>query len=83
MSVTSSNSGVPDISGSVYSKTQVGAWLWIELERDGHRGGGVAGISLAVRWLGLGTFLAMGLGSIPGRGTKIPQAIWPKGGKIQ
>ena len=30
--------------------------------------------SLAVQWLGLHTFTAVGLGSIPGRGTKIPQA---------
>ena len=34
------------------------------------------GNSLAVQWLGLGTFTAMGPGSIPGRGTKIPQAMW-------
>ena len=30
--------------------------------------------SLAVQRLGLGTFTAEGLGSIPGQGTKIPQA---------
>ena len=29
------------------------------------------GNSLAVQWLGLGTFTAEGLGSVPGRGTKI------------
>ena len=29
--------------------------------------------SLAVQWLGLGAFTAEGLGSIPGRGTKILQ----------
>ena len=33
-------------------------------------------ISLAVQWLGLHAFTAKGLGSIPGRGTKIPQAVW-------
>ena len=33
------------------------------------------GNSLAVQWLGLGAFTAMGLGSIPGQGTKIPQAV--------
>ena len=33
-----------------------------------------AGNSLAVQWLGLSAFTAMGLGSISGRGTKIPQA---------
>lgn len=32
VSVTSSSMGVPDVSGSVYSKAQVGAWLWIEVE---------------------------------------------------
>ena len=32
------------------------------------------GNSLAVQWSGLGTFTAEGLGSIPGQGTKIPQA---------
>ena len=33
----------------------------------------INGNSLAVLWLGLGTFTAVGLGLIPGRGTKIPQ----------
>ena len=32
--------------------------------------------SLVVQWLGLGAFTAVGLGSIPGQGTKIPQAKW-------
>ena len=32
------------------------------------------GNSLVVQRLGLSAFTAMGLGSIPGRGTKIPQA---------
>ena len=36
----------------------------------------VSGNSLAVQWLGLCTFTAEGTGSIPGRGTKIPQATW-------
>ena len=35
------------------------------------------GNSLAVQWLGVGTFTAEGPGSIPGQGTKIPQqATW-------
>ena len=34
------------------------------------------GNSLAVQWLGLGTFTAEGPGSIPGWGTKILQAKW-------
>ena len=34
------------------------------------------GASLAVQWLGLGSLTAEGAGSIPGRGTKIPQATW-------
>ena len=32
------------------------------------------GTSLAVQWVGLSTFTAEGPGSIPGWGTKIPQA---------
>ena len=36
------------------------------------------GNSLAVQWLGLCAFTAKGLSSVPGRGTKIPQAPWPK-----
>ena len=35
------------------------------------------GNSLAVQWLGLLTFTAEGTGSIPGWGTKIPQAVRP------
>ena len=34
--------------------------------------------SLAIQWLGLHTFTAKGLGSVPGQGTKIPQAAQPK-----
>ena len=34
-----------------------------------------SGISLAVQWLGLDTFTAMGLGLIPGWGTKISQTL--------
>ena len=33
------------------------------------------GTSLVVQWLGLCAFIAEGLGSIPGWGTKIPQAV--------
>ena len=33
------------------------------------------GTSLAVQWLTLSAFTAVGLGSIPGRGTKIPQVV--------
>ena len=33
------------------------------------------GNSLAVQWLGLHAFTAEAAGSIPGRGTKIPQAV--------
>ena len=35
----------------------------------------VTGNSLAVQWLGLHAFIAKGSGSIPGWGTKIPQAM--------
>ena len=31
-----------------------------------------------VQWLRFCTLTAKGLGSIPGQGTKIPQAVWPK-----
>ena len=34
------------------------------------------GNSLAVQWLGFHAFTAENMGSIPGRGTKIPQAAW-------
>ena len=34
------------------------------------------------QWLGLDAFTAMGTGSLPGWGTKIPQAVWHgQGGK--
>ena len=32
--------------------------------------------SLTVQWLGLHAFTAEGSGSVPGWGTKIPQAVW-------
>ena len=34
------------------------------------------GNCMAVQWLRLRAFTAEGLGSIPGWGTKIPQAMW-------
>ena len=34
------------------------------------------GSSVVVQWLRLSTFIAMGLGSIPGQRTKIPQVAW-------
>ena len=39
---------------------------------------GVTGTSLAVQWLRLYASNAGGVGSIPGQGTKIPHAMWPK-----
>ena len=36
----------------------------------------ITGNSLAVQWLGLGTFHCPGLCSISGHRTKIPQAAW-------
>ena len=36
----------------------------------------IVGISLVVQWLGLSTFTAVASDSIPGQGTKIPQALW-------
>ena len=41
------------------------------------------GNSLVVQWLGLCTFTAEGLGSIPGQGTKIPQARQHSQNKIK
>ena len=35
-----------------------------------------SGNSLAIQWLGLHALPAEGPGSIPGQGTKIPQAVW-------
>ena len=35
----------------------------------------ISGNSLKVQWLGLHAFIAKGLGSIPGWGTRIPQAV--------
>ena len=32
-------------------------------------------VPLAAQWLGLHTFTAEGVGSVPGQGTKIPQAV--------
>ena len=36
------------------------------------------GTSLAVQWLRLSASIAGDTGSIPGRGTKIPHAMWPQ-----
>ena len=38
--------------------------------------------SLAVQWLGPLAFTAKGVGSIPDRGTKMPQATWAQPKKI-
>ena len=43
------------------------SWQWRRKEES-------LGTSLVVQWLGLWAFTAEGTGSIPGRGTKIPQA---------
>ena len=42
----------------------------------------VTGPSLGVQWLGLRASTAAGAGSIPGLGTKIPQAARPKKKKM-
>ena len=56
----------------------VGVKTWSEYKRDwGQKKLSVRihfGTSLVVQWLGLHTFTAEGTGSIPGQGTKIPQA---------
>ena len=41
----------------------------------------IMGTSLAVQWLGFSAFIAEGTGSVPGWGTKIPHAAWPKAKK--
>ena len=41
------------------------------------------GTSLAVQWLRLPALTARGAGSIPGRGTKILHATWPKINKLK
>ncbi len=47
--------------------------------RKCHKHDLMKGTSLAVQWLGLCAFTAEGLGSIPGQGTKTPQAkVWLK-----
>ena len=62
-----------------------GAWLATVHSREkmfsitSHQGSGkttVRGDSLVGLWLGLCAFTAKGPGSIPGWGTKIPQASW-------
>ena len=40
-----------------------------------------SGTSLVVQWLGLRASTAGGTGSIPGQGTKIPQAVCPSSTK--
>ena len=42
---------------------------------DSDKEGSLLENSLAVQWLGLSAFTAEDLGSIPGWGTKIPQAV--------
>ena len=47
------------------------SWSW---SQDQHQGS--CGTSLEVQWLGLRAFPVKGEGSIPGQGSKIPQATW-------
>ena len=37
---------------------------------------GIRGNSLVIQWLGFCALIAEDLGSVPGQGTKIPQAMW-------
>ena len=59
---------------------QISTWGWGSQagetgpDRGHKRTGKVLGNSLVVQWLGLGVFTAGAWGSIPGGGTKIPQA---------
>ena len=52
-----------------HTHTHTHTLLGINLTKDGN------GTSLVVQWLGLGVFPSCGLGSTPGRGTKILQAV--------
>ena len=47
--------------------------IWPHVDMQLEKGG--LGTSLVVQWLRLCTSIARGTGSIPGRGTKIPQAV--------
>ena len=38
----------------------------------------ILGNSLVVLWLGLWVFTVVDMGSIPGQGTQISHAVWPK-----
>ena len=49
--------------------------------RPGHTKLPFGGNCLTVQWLGLHVSTAGGPGSIPGQGTTIPQATWPKKAK--
>ena len=54
----------------------LGSWESLGLDVDDINKNDDVGNSLVVQWLGLHTFTAEGAGSIPGWGTKIPQAVW-------
>ena len=54
-------------------RTRRGTWLFQHLYSVFHQHS-PRGNSLAIRWLGLHALTAKGPGSIPGQGTKIPQA---------
>ena len=53
--------------------TTIECKLYLEKVFEGKESG--LGTSLAVQWLGLRASTAGDVGSIPGRGTKIPQAV--------
>ena len=55
--------------GTVLSAVQASRFILMSVLKEG-----LSGNSLAVQWLGLCASTPGGTGSIPGRGTKIPQA---------
>ena len=65
--------------GASVSESSLGSLLsnkiwWNQRKQINSRGR--IGNSLAVQWLGLHVLTAKGLGSVPGQGTRIPQAKW-------
>ena len=58
---------------SHHCKLFFSSWWIRQISKENHRS---KGNSLAVQRLGLHALTAEDLGSIPGQGTKIPQALW-------
>lgn len=70
-------SAIMEVSYNIYPVQQQSHYIcnYRVLENVTSKTEAKLGISLAVKWLGLCTFTAEGVGSIPGCGTKIVQAM--------